>query len=230
MNDLPPDPPTLPSLRSRSLPFHDDDLDDPPRTRPAAMGLEESDAWRPEISGWSTDILPFYREALALLPVTVAAVELGVFRGRSLLFLAKEASIRGHHGIVHGVDPGVRIDFGHPYPGFEGDSHAELLAHCVRLRHHRPGVEILIHRLTSREAVGAFADRSLDLVFVDANHERDEVARDIVLWTPKLKSGAILAGHDLDHPQFPGVRQAVDEAFPAGVFRHGYSVWWTVKR
>lgn len=203
-----------------------DDLDDPPRRSLAPWSHDQSNAWRPEITGWSTDILPWHREIIRLIPNPFVFVELGVFRGRSALHFAELASSLGLCGIVHGVDPGYAIDFGHPYPGFEGDSHGELLANIVRTRPSRRGVEILIHRLTSVEAAKAFANESVDMVFIDANHERPHVAEDIVVWTPKVKTiGGIVAGHDLDHVQFPGVREAVEAAYPGGFHRQD-SVWW----
>jgi hypothetical protein len=211
-----------------------DELDDPPRraSSPTPWSTpwthEQSDAWRPEVTGWSTDILPWHREILALLPETFTFVELGVFRGRSLLHLAELASLSGRRGIIHGVDPGYAINFGHPYPAFEGDTHAELLANIVRLRHHRPGVEILIHRLKGTEAARAFERESIDGVFIDASHERADVAEDIDVWTPKVRAGGIVSGHDLDHAQFPGVCQAVNAAYPGGYARKD-SVWWVRK-
>jgi hypothetical protein len=52
------------------------------------------------------------------------------------------------------------------------------------------------------------ADNSLDIVFIDADHRYKAVKGDIVAWTPKLKPGGILSGHDI---HFPGVLQAVEE-------------------
>lgn len=236
MADSPPDAPTLPSLRSfawGTATFHEaDELDDPPRRRPpvAEWTHADSDAWRPEITGWSTDILPWQRAVLlSLLPPTFVFVELGVFRGRSLIHLAELASLTGRRGILHGVDPGYAIDFGHPYPGFEGDSHAELLANILRTHRYRPGVEILIHRLTSLEAVRAFEDLSIDGVFIDANHEKEAVLEDAVAWSAKVKRGGIIAGHDLDHVQFPGVREAVESLYSPAVWSRRDSVWWVRK-
>jgi len=53
-----------------------------------------------------------------------------------------------------------------------------------------------IIRQTSMDAVGAFADNSLDFVYVDANHHFDFVVRDIIEWSRKVRSGGIVSGHD----------------------------------
>lgn len=51
-------------------------------------------------------------------------------------------------------------------------------------------------------------DASCDLIFIDADHSYPAVKQDIINYTPKLKQGGILSGHDID---FPGVNQAVNE-------------------
>jgi len=41
-----------------------------------------------------------------------------------------------------------------------------------------------------------FEDKSLDFVYIDANHAYDYVVEDIKLWYPKVKHGGYLMGHD----------------------------------
>lgn len=82
-----------------------------------------------------------------------------------------------------------------------------------RLR--RFGARSCILRQTSKEAVGSFADRQLDFVYLDAQHHYEAVKEDIALWYPKIKKGGLLAGHDyldghIDEGIF-GVKSAVDE-------------------
>jgi hypothetical protein len=48
----------------------------------------------------------------------------------------------------------------------------------------------------SAEAVLDFPDNSLDFVYIDGNHELPFVLWDIINWTPKVRSGGIVAGHD----------------------------------
>jgi hypothetical protein len=54
----------------------------------------------------------------------------------------------------------------------------------------------LMMRMTSDQAAELFPDRSLDFVYIDANHTYEHVKNDIMLWYPKVKIGGILAGHD----------------------------------
>jgi hypothetical protein len=72
-----------------------------------------------------------------------------------------------------------------------------------------------IHRMLSAEAARNFAVKSLDFVYIDANHDFEAVAEDIRLWYPKVKPGGLIAGHDYRDGELPegrfGVRQAVQE-------------------
>ena len=52
------------------------------------------------------------------------------------------------------------------------------------------------------------SDKSMDLIFIDADHSYDSVKKDILAYSPKLKDHGILAGHDID---YPGVNKAVQE-------------------
>jgi predicted O-methyltransferase YrrM len=51
-------------------------------------------------------------------------------------------------------------------------------------------------RLRSLEAVGTFGDGSLDFVYIDGNHAFDFAIRDIIEWTPKVRTEGIVAVHD----------------------------------
>lgn len=65
----------------------------------------------------------------------------------------------------------------------------------------------------SVEAAKTFADESLDFVYIDGNHEYSHVKADIEAWTPKVRQGGILAGHDyyVTRAGNTGVVDAVDE-------------------
>jgi predicted O-methyltransferase YrrM len=63
-----------------------------------------------------------------------------------------------------------------------------------------------------------------DIVFIDGDHTFEECRKDILAWTPLLKPGAVLCGHDYA-PEHPGVREAVDRMIPK--FRLIGSIWTT---
>ena len=49
---------------------------------------------------------------------------------------------------------------------------------------------------TSMDAVKDFEDNSLDFVYIDGNHNFDNVTNDIQEWSQKIRAGGIIAGHD----------------------------------
>ena len=48
----------------------------------------------------------------------------------------------------------------------------------------------------SMDAVKDFADESLDFIYIDGDHNFQNVTNDIVEWSKKVKNGGIIAGHD----------------------------------
>lgn len=63
-------------------------------------------------------------------------------------------------------------------------------------------------QMSSDKAADLLQDQSLDLVFIDADHSYEAVKKDILKYTPKLKSTGLMTGHDID---YPGVNKAVNE-------------------
>ena len=64
----------------------------------------------------------------------------------------------------------------------------------------------------SRRAAAAFPDRSLDLVYLDADHHYEPVKADILAWLPTVKPGGWIAGHDhIEYWDCGGVIRAVAE-------------------
>ncbi len=86
---------------------------------------------------------------------------------------------------------------------------------------------VVVLRMMSREAAPEVPDDSLDFVFIDANHAYEFVREDILLWTPKVKPGGIVIGHDYNRwPHIWGVARAVDEAFGDRVHKAPNWCWW----
>jgi len=61
----------------------------------------------------------------------------------------------------------------------------------------------VIHEGMSHEVAVQFEDNSLDYVWIDASHDYLNVKRDVEVWTPKLKLGGLLLGHDYPEPTDP---------------------------
>ena len=88
-----------------------------------------------------------------------------------------------------------------------------------------------ILRETSLDAARRFKLGALDFVFIDGNHHFDFVVQDIIAWTPLVRRGGIVAGHDYkpegsEHTPIPfGVIEAVN-AYTAA---HKISPWFVTR-
>jgi len=170
--------------------------------------------WRPEVAGWSVDILPFYARQARALADGATIIEIGVHHGRSILFLAEQLWALGKRSCtLYAIDP------------WSNDVDYEIF-----MGHHwrTEGRDLVIPiRKTSLEAIEISAIDDADAIFVDGLHDYESVSTDIFFWREKIKpSGGLLAGHDYWHwGEHAGVGRAVDEAFGTEVVTES-SVWW----
>jgi len=96
------------------------------------------------------------------------------------------------------------------------DYHLMLMNNTIKTLMPYEGRFTLMREL-SEVACNFFADGVFDFVYIDANHEKNAVYKDLVNWYPKVKSGGIFSGHDYinikDEINDFGVKDAVDEFF-----------------
>lgn len=100
-------------------------------------------------------------------------------------------------------------------PGAKGDSGNPQVWHdknfkAARERVAQYGDRAMFLRGDSADVSMCVPARSLALVYVDGDHTFEGVATDILIWTPKLVSGGVIAFHDYLAPQY-GVKRAVDK-------------------
>lgn len=135
-------------------------------------------------------------------------VEVGVEKGQySFLLMQANPKMK-----MYGVDP---------YQKFEGYLDHIMAETFPRLRakaeeNLKPYSRYKFIIKTSEDAVKDFKDNSLDFVYIDGNHSYPFAKFDIEAWTPKVKEGGIVSGHDyarLRHggSKTWGVQQAVNE-------------------
>jgi len=81
-------------------------------------------------------------------------------------------------------------------------SHDQLFVDAERIFLERTSdiPNIIKIRKTSLEAFVDFEERSLDAVYIDAEHDYNSVLSDIRVWKDKIKIGGILCGHDYTLP------------------------------
>lgn len=84
------------------------------------------------------------------------------------------------------------------------------------------GERSLIWKTSTSSAANRVERRSLDFVFVDADHSTEGVLEDIRAWTPKIRPGGGLFGHDI---HMETVRQAVERCFGSSYRTADDHVW-----
>ncbi len=130
--------------------------------------------------------------------------EIGVFDGYYSEILCREISGLSLYS----------IDGWDNYGGYRnGAYHIELQKALKTAQDRLAKYDCKIIQEFSKDAVKRFEDESLDFVFIDANHTYQYVKEDIELWTPKVRKGGIVSGHDyyVGKSGKMGVIEAVNE-------------------
>ena len=150
-------------------------------------------------------------------------VEVGVWKGHSVTFLANEIRKNGMEAKLYAVDlwDGSNV-------GADLDTDISNIYNIYNeyKKQYGVGVADMITDLkgVSWEMADNFEDGTVDFVFIDADHEYESVVKDINAWLPKVRTGGIISGHD--HGAGAGVEQAEDELVPDRRLTTG-TVWYT---
>lgn len=146
------------------------------------------------------------------VPQDGVIVELGSCRGRSACYLAAGLKEVGHRGTVYcvdlwelGTDTPERHHHPDAYRQFESN-----VRYC--------GLWDYIHPIKS-DTVAASLDwkKPIDLLFIDAGHQYEEVLADYQAWSPFVKPGGVIAFHDYTPEEHPDIVRCVEQdVLPSG--------------
>jgi len=178
------------------------------------------------IRGWF-DFQDIYSDAVKNASNDAKFVEIGSWRGQSAAYLAVEIINSGKNISLTCVDtwkgsPEMFIPeadaFYDEIISKEGSCYKEFL------RNVEPVKNIIETReMTSEDASKLYPDKYFDFVFIDAGHSYEDVILDLKSWLPKVKSGGVIAGHDV---QCPSVRRAINEVFGTNGYGIGGQSWY----
>lgn len=101
-----------------------------------------------------------------------------------------------------------------------------ILEEIERMRAWAPGVDVELLVGFSADVAPQVADASLDVLFVDGDHKYEAVVADIESWRPKMRTGALMCGHDFTNKC--GVEPAVRELLPQFGQVPDTSLWYAV--
>jgi predicted O-methyltransferase YrrM len=159
------------------------------------------------IPGWMSmeDLSWLYEQAQGMQSV----VEVGSWQGHST-----HALLSGCQGPVVAVDK-WDAELMAPY----GDAEAARKAFWTNVKGFS---NLTVMEMDSVKAADAFLGKSVDMVFIDADHRYEAVKADILAWRPKANK--LICGHDFTQ-RWDGVRQAVQEIF-GSAYKVSGDIWY----
>ena len=165
---------------------------------------EDFEPSRRGYQGWF-DYQDIYRRIVDEAPEGATIVEVGVWEGGSLGYLAEYAAHRRKKLRIIGYDAfHVANELGSPR-----NLRSDAWEAMVRENLSQTGMEVELVRSDSAEAAGRHEDGSVFAVWIDADHSKLAVKRDVLAWLPKVARGGIFAGHDLNIRE---VKEGIDAA------------------
>ena len=167
-------------------------------------GAEQAVRVAEKVQGWMrrSELLWLYKMARTLASGAVW-LEVGTWKGKSYFATAlgmplgtKIIGVDTFEGTANKLEtackeatlPGDRI-----FKAFQNQRD--------RILELRPDVELTWIREDSVKAAEQVEDQSLDVCFIDGDHRFEPFIADLRAWSPKLKLGGILCGHDYTNPE-----------------------------
>lgn len=174
------------------------------------------------IPGWF-NFSGFYDEVADMLPSPSHIVEVGVLFGCSASYLAKRLRTQGKDFYFDLVDT-----FDEKNLGSEARPVVDLHKSFRKAFDHYAkatgldGSNIRVRQVTGLNAAWTYPMESLDFVFLDGDHSETNVRMEIEAFRPRMKQGAILAGHDIQDER---VMRAVTHSFGTAWEQKPGNVW-----
>jgi cephalosporin hydroxylase len=162
-----------------------------------------------DIQGWYDWHKLTQRLVLSSIQQGSVYIEVGVWKGKSLIAFGEECKRFGKRVKIYGIDlfggkqddnlmdKIVEADGG----SFFGQTQKNLLD-CQ--------IEAKLIRGDSVKTAEQFENNTADIIVIDALHTYEAVKKDTLAWMPKLKSGGHMLWHDCDRDE---VRRAVRDSW-----------------
>lgn len=168
-----------------------------------------------EIAGKREEILPMIFNALNMKKGAEIGVERGVF--------SKQLCDAVPNLTLFGIDPWMA------YKGYREHVSQDKLEGFYELTVEKmKPYDFRIFRAFSEEAYKYFRDGSLDFVYIDGNHSFLNATQDIAFWSPKVRKGGIIAGHDYRRNSGKYIND-VKDVVPAYAYAGRINPWFIIR-
>lgn len=175
-----------------------------------------------DLQGWNSSHPILTKSAIRSDPIIV--VEIGVWKGASVVAMANAMKNLGIDGVVVAVDTWLGssehwtndewfkdLSLDHGYPSLS----RKFMNNVVSAGLSDYVLPLALDSLNARQVLATFGVEP-DVIHLDGGHDYEVVLADIEAWWPCLKPGGIFIGDDYNTDErlgWQGVRRAFDEFF-----------------
>ena len=161
-----------------------------------------------DIPGWYDWHNTMKRLVMKFFPVNGIYLEVGVWKGKSLVAFAHEANRLGRKPVLIGIDTFGGKQDDAMMDNLVTNSGGDFLPE-TRQNLREANVDAELIRNDSQRQAPLIDDESIDFILIDALHSYEAVKADTQAYWPKLKKGGVMLWHDVDRPE---VAKAVTDA------------------
>lgn len=174
-------------------------------TQAPTHSVTSDEAWdkvlkvRKAIDGWTFEDKSRYMFDIVLESKPIVAVEVGVWRGLSIASFCAASLITGTK--VWAIDPWSEqaiAENGYNHSLSERQVQLDAIADQFKRDFKVLGLDanMSVLRKTSWDASFDFKDDSIDILHLDGAHTEWDSSRDLIAWTPKIKTGGLFIMDD----------------------------------
>ena len=169
---------------------------------------------------------PFYERMIHRFN-NATFVEIGTFKGQSIMYLAERIKELQKHIKLYTIDI---FEYAEQQKDDENGRFIGVSFYDEFLKNIEPLKKYITPIKGNSHIVhDQFKDESIDFLFIDGDHNYDAVMKDLKFWYPKVKNGGIISGHDYMWVD-ARVKRAVDQFFLfTGVYMDTGDSWYKVK-
>ncbi len=159
---------------------------------------------------------------------SMLTLEIGVFGGKSLIPMAYAHKLKGT-GVILGIDSwSAKASLEGTNDAANNDwwakiDYPSMYQKCINAIDSNGLDQCGVMRINSSQAVGLFADNSIDVLHQDSNHSEEITTKEVELYMPKLKKGGYWVSDDTD---WATVKKSVEmilsyckEVYDGGTFK-----------